>query len=54
MTSAGLYTDADDVPASFYFADALSAIDETPKISSQYFLRYFWYYELSGVERRSD
>ena len=54
MTSAGLYTDADEVPASFYFADALSAIGETPKISSQYFLRYYWYYELSGVERRSD
>lgn len=54
MTSAGLYTDADDVPASFYFADALSAIDETPKISSQYFLRYFWYYQLGGVEHKSD
>lgn len=54
MLSNGFYTDADDVPASFYFADALSSIGEEPKISSQYFLRYFWYYELSGVERRSD
>lgn len=54
MLSNGFYTDADDVPASFYFADALSSLGEEPKISSQYFLRYFWYYELSGVERRSD
>ena len=54
MLSTGFYTDADDVPASFYFADALSSVGETPSISSQYFLRYFWYYELSGVERRSD
>lgn len=54
MLSNGFYTDADDVPASFYFADALSSLGEVPKISSQYFLRYFWYYELSGVERRSD
>lgn len=54
MLSNGFYTDADDVPASFYFADALSSIGEEPKISSQYFLRYFWYYELSGVEHRSD
>lgn len=54
MTSAGLYTDADEVPASFYFADALSAIGETPKISSQYFLRYYWYYQLGGVEHKSD
>ena len=54
MLSTGFYTDADDVPASFYFADALSSIGEAPSISSQYFLRYFWYYELSGVERRSD
>ena len=54
MLSTGFYTDADDVPASFYFADALSSVGEIPSISSQYFLRYFWYYELSGVERRSD
>ncbi len=54
MLSTGFYTDADDVPASFYFADALSSIGEHPTISSQYFLRYFWYYELSGIERRSD
>ena len=54
MLSDGLYTDADDVPSYFNFADALSSIGETPSISSQYFLRYIWYYELSGVEHRSD
>jgi hypothetical protein len=54
MPSAGFYTDADDTPASFYFADALNTIGEVPKISSQYFLRYYWYYDLDGVEHRSD
>lgn len=54
MTSAGLYTDADEIPASFYLADALHALGETPKISSQYFLRYYWYYDLSGAVHKSD
>lgn len=54
MVSSGFYTDADDIPVSFSFADALSSLSETPKISSQYFMRYIWYYELSGTEHRSD
>lgn len=54
MTSAGLYTDADEIPVSFYFADALSSIRETPKISSQYFMRYHWYYEMDGIDHKSD
>lgn len=52
--SSGFYTDADDIPVSFSFADALSSLGETPKISSQYFMRYIWYYELSGTEHKSD
>lgn len=54
MTSVGLYTDANDAPASFYLGDALSDLGEHPAISSQYFMRYYWYYELSGVVHKSD
>lgn len=54
MPSAGLFTDANDTPTMFSLADALSSIGEPMELSSQFYIRYIWYYIEDGIEVRSD
>ena len=54
MPAEGLFTDANDTPLTFSLADALSSINEIPDLSSQYFIRYIWYYVEDNQEVHSD
>lgn len=55
MLSTGLYSDADNAPVMFSLAEALTdKAEETPTVSSQYFIRYHWYYGLLGTQQSDE